>query len=50
MGGAALPPALHGRLLSQRFGRISRDEPPYRSILDEWLTLADGPDPPVSKE
>jgi AcrR family transcriptional regulator len=46
----ALSPAIHGLVLWQHLGILSPDDPLYQSILDELLTLAEGPDPSVPKE
>jgi len=45
----ALWPAVYGLLLWQHLGVISPDDPLRRSILDELLTLAEGPDPAVPR-
>jgi AcrR family transcriptional regulator len=42
----ALGAAVHGLILWQHLGVISPDDPVYRSILDELLTLAEAPDFP----
>jgi AcrR family transcriptional regulator len=46
----SLWPAIYGLLLWQHLGIISADDPLRQSILTELLTLAEGPDPSVSKE
>jgi AcrR family transcriptional regulator len=46
----ALRAAIDGLMLWERLGIISSDEKLYESIIDELLTLAEGPDPSVSKE
>jgi AcrR family transcriptional regulator len=46
----ALRAAVDGLVLWQHLGVISPDDPLHQSILDELLTLAEGPDPSVSKE
>ena len=42
--------AIDGLALWEHLGIISPDDPLYDSILNELLTLAEGPDPSVSKE
>jgi AcrR family transcriptional regulator len=42
--------AIDGLVLWEHLGIISPDDPLYESILDEVLTLAEGPDPSVPKE
>ena len=42
--------AIDGLVLWEHLGLISPDDPLYESILDELLTLAEGPDPSVPKE
>jgi AcrR family transcriptional regulator len=46
----ALRAAIDGLVLWEHLGLISADDPLYESILDELLTLAEGPDPSVPKE
>jgi AcrR family transcriptional regulator len=46
----ALSAAIHGLLLWQNLGILMPDDPLYQPILDELLTLAEGPDPSVLKE
>ncbi len=46
----ALSAAIHGLLLWQNLGILLPDDPLYEPILDELLTLAEGPDPSISKE
>jgi hypothetical protein len=46
----ALRAAIDGLVLWEHLGLISSDDPLCQSILDELLTLAEGPDPSVSKE
>ena len=42
--------AIDGLVLWEHLGIISPDDPLHESILDELLTLAEGPDPSVSRE
>jgi AcrR family transcriptional regulator len=42
--------AIDGLALWEHLGIISPDDPLYDAILNELLTLAEGPDPSVSKE
>ncbi len=46
----ALRAAIDGLVLWEHLGLISSDDPLFTSILDELLTLAEGPDPSVPKE
>ena len=46
----ALRAAIDGLMLWEHLGLISPDDPLYPSILDELLTLAEGPDPSVNRE
>jgi AcrR family transcriptional regulator len=46
----ALRAAIDGLMLWEHLGLISRDDPLYPSILDELLTLAEGPDPSDNRE
>jgi AcrR family transcriptional regulator len=46
----ALRAAIDGLVLWGHLGLISTDDPLYPSILDELLTLAEGPDPSVNRE
>jgi AcrR family transcriptional regulator len=46
----ALWPAIYGLVLWQHLGVISPDDPLRQAILQELLTLAEGPDPSVSRE
>jgi AcrR family transcriptional regulator len=46
----ALRAAIDGLVLWEHLGIISTDDPLHESILNELLTLAEGPDPSVSKE
>jgi AcrR family transcriptional regulator len=46
----ALRAAIDGLVLWEHLGIISPDDPLHQSILDELLTLAEGPDPSVPKE
>jgi AcrR family transcriptional regulator len=46
----ALGAAIHGLLLWQHLGVITADDPVHQTILDELLTLAEAPDPPIATE
>ncbi len=46
----ALRAAIDGLVLWEHLGVISPDDPLHQSILDELLTLAEGPDPSDSRE
>jgi AcrR family transcriptional regulator len=46
----AVRAAIDGLVLWEHLGIISSDDPLHESILNELLTLAEGPDPSVSKE
>jgi AcrR family transcriptional regulator len=46
----ALSAAIHGLLLWQNLGILLPDDPLYQPIIDELLTLAEGPDPSQFKE
>jgi AcrR family transcriptional regulator len=46
----ALWPAIYGLLLWRQLGVLSPEDPLSKSILDELLALAEGPDPSCSQE
>jgi AcrR family transcriptional regulator len=46
----ALWPAVYGLILWQHLGILTGDDPLRQSLIDELLTLAEGPDPSLPKE
>jgi len=43
----ALWPVIHGLLLWQHLGVISPEDPLFQSMIDELLSLVEGPNPPI---
>jgi AcrR family transcriptional regulator len=46
----ALWPAIFGLMLWRHLGVLTDDDPVRRAIVDELLSLAEGPDPSISRE
>jgi AcrR family transcriptional regulator len=46
----ALWPAIFGLMLWRHLGVLADDDPVRQAIVDELLSLAEGPEPPVSQE